>query len=68
MMQRYLVSLMMLLLPGISLASTAATERLDLTDHWVGIFGLAVFVVAYLLVMAEEFTHLSKSKPVIIAA
>ena len=66
-MQRYLVSLL-LLLPGVSLASTAATEQLDLTGHWVGVFGLAVFVVAYLLVMAEEFTHLRKSKPVIIAA
>ena len=65
-MQRCLVSL--LLLPGVSLASTAATEQLDLTGHWVGVFGLAVFVVAYLLVMAEEFTHLRKSKPVIIAA
>ena len=67
MMQRYLVSLL-LLVPGVSLASTAATEQLDLTGHWVGVFGLAVFVVAYLLVMAEEFTHLRKSKPVIIAA
>jgi NhaD family Na+/H+ antiporter len=67
MMQRCLVSLL-LLLPGVSLASTAATEQLDLTGHWVGVFGLAVFVVAYLLVMAEEFTHLRKSKPVIIAA
>lgn len=66
-MQRCLVSLL-LLLPGVSLASTAATEQLDLTGHWVGVFGLAVFVVAYLLVMAEEFTHLRKSKPVIIAA
>ena len=68
MMKRYFVSLLMLLLPGVSLASTAATERLDLTGHWVGIFGLVVFVVAYMLVMAEEFTHLRKSKPVIIAA
>jgi NhaD family Na+/H+ antiporter len=66
-MQRCLVSLL-LLLPGVSLGSTAATEQLDLTGHWVGVFGLAVFVVAYLLVMAEEFTHLRKSKPVIIAA
>ncbi len=67
MRQRCLVSLLMLL-PGVSLASTAATGRLDLTGHWAGVFGLAVFVLAYLLVMAEEFTHLRKSKPVIIAA
>ena len=67
MRQRCLVGLLMLL-PGVSLASAAPIEQLDLTGHWVGVFGLAVFVLAYLLVMAEEFTHLRKSKPVIIAA
>ncbi len=41
---------------------------LDLTASTVGIFSLIVFILAYLLVMAEEFTHLRKSKPVIIAA
>ncbi len=66
-MQRFLISLL-LLLPGMALASTATAERLDLTGHWAGVFGLVVFVVAYILVMAEEFTLLRKSKPVIIAA
>jgi NhaD family Na+/H+ antiporter len=57
------------LLPDVGLASEgAATEPLDLTGHRVGIFALVVFALAYLLVMAEEFTHLRKSKPVIIAA
>jgi NhaD family Na+/H+ antiporter len=41
---------------------------LDLTASTVGITSLLVFIFAYLLVMAEEFTHLRKSKPVIIAA
>jgi NhaD family Na+/H+ antiporter len=41
---------------------------LDLTASTVGIISLLVFIFAYLLVMAEEFTHLRKSKPVIIAA
>ena len=53
-------------LPGPSLAAGAGP--LDLTSHWAGYLGIAVFVVAYLLVMAEEFTHLRKSKPVILAA
>jgi NhaD family Na+/H+ antiporter len=44
------------------------TELMDLTRHWVGYTGIAVFIAAYLLVMAEEFTHLRKSKPVILAA
>jgi len=41
---------------------------LDLTSHWVGIVALLIFVLAYLLVIVEEFTHLRKSKPVILGA
>ncbi len=58
--------LLLLLLPMAALAADA--EPLDLTRHWVGFTAIAIFVVAYLLVMAEEFTHLRKSKPVILAA
>ena len=43
-------------------------ERIDLTSHWIGYTSLAIFVIAYLLVMGEEFTHLRKSKPVMLAA
>jgi len=56
------------ILPGLAAASTASGKHLDLTGHWVGTFTIVVFIIAYLLVMAEEFTHLRKSKPVIIAA
>ncbi|TDJ48090.1 MAG: sodium:proton antiporter [Gemmatimonadetes bacterium] len=41
---------------------------MDLTDHWVGITAVAVFALAYSLVIAEEFTHLRKSVPVIFGA
>jgi NhaD family Na+/H+ antiporter len=41
---------------------------LDLTGHWVGNVALLIFALAYLLVIVEEFTHLRKSKPVILAA
>lgn len=41
---------------------------LDLSRHPVGLLSLAIFAVAYLAVMAEEFTHLRKSKPVLLAA
>jgi len=41
---------------------------LDLTGHWVGAAALLIFVLAYFLVIVEEFTHLRKSKPVILAA
>jgi NhaD family Na+/H+ antiporter len=57
-----------LILPAMSLASDTNTTRLDLTHSWVGYASIALFVIAYLLVMAEEFTHLRKSKPVILAA
>ena len=51
-----------------ALASTGATETLDLTHTTVGILSIIIFVVAYLFVMGEEFIHLRKSKPVLIAA
>ena len=60
-----LTSLLVLFLPSLA---WAAEHPLDLTTHWAGYISLLVFLVAYLLVMAEEFTHLRKSKPVIIAA
>jgi len=41
---------------------------MDLTGDWSGIVAIAAFVIAYGLVIAEEFTHLRKSKPVILAA
>ncbi len=41
---------------------------IDLTTSYVGIISLIVFVLAYAVVMAEEFSHLRKSKPVIISA
>ncbi|MCG6861282.1 MAG: sodium:proton antiporter NhaD [Chromatiaceae bacterium] len=54
--------------PGALWASTGGGENLDLTSHTVGIVALVIFVVAYGFVMAEEFTHLRKSKPVLLAA
>jgi NhaD family Na+/H+ antiporter len=57
----------LLLIPEITLAAEGA-ERLDLTGHWIGFLAIGIFILAYALVMAEEFTHLRKSKPVILAA
>ncbi len=42
--------------------------NLHATAASLGIVALIIFVLAYLLVMTEEFTHLRKSKPVILAA
>ncbi len=41
---------------------------MDLTTHWVGIVAILVFVLSYSFVIAEEFTHLRKSVPVILGA
>ena len=41
---------------------------MDLTSHWSGIAALGVFIVAYAVVISEEFTHLRKAKPVMLAA
>jgi len=62
-----LSALAAVLLPGVSLANQAELT-LNLTDHWVGLVALLIFVLAYALVIAEEFTKLKKSKPVILAA
>ncbi len=53
---------------GTSTAATIVTEQLNLTLSTVGFTALFIFILAYLLVMAEEFIHLRKSKPVIFAA
>ena len=42
--------------------------ELDLTGHWTGLLSLAIFVIAYILVVFEEATEMRKSKPVMVAA
>jgi len=53
-------------LPGLAAANDG--QALDLTGHWIGYLALGLFVFAYALVMGEEYIHLRKSKPVILAA
>ncbi len=66
-MSKFLPFLFAILLPNAGFAAEGA-NRLDLTNHWVGISALVLFFVAYLVVMAEEFIHLRKSKPVVLTA
>lgn len=59
------------LLAGLSanpLPALAAEGGLALTTHWAGYAAIAIFVLAYLFVVLEEFTHLRKSQPVMLAA
>ncbi|MFW7344309.1 hypothetical protein V0R37_22565, partial [Pollutimonas sp. H1-120] len=49
-------------------AAFAVTGEIDLTSSAIGFFAVAIFVLAYALVMAEEKIHMRKSKPVLVAA
>ncbi|MFT5032077.1 MAG: lipid-A-disaccharide synthase-like uncharacterized protein [Bacteroidia bacterium] len=51
-----------------AIALSDAANTLDLTWHWVGYAAIAIFVLAYVLVILEEKIHLRKSKPVLLAA
>jgi len=68
----YLLAILgLILLPGIAFASgggDASLPPIDHTKHWLGYTCLVIFVVAYALVMSEEFIHLRKSKPALLAA
>jgi len=63
-----LIAFMVILLPASSRAAGLDTEWIDLTQQRTGHIALTLFILAYLLVMSEEFTHMRKSKPVILAA
>ena len=57
---------LLLALPGI--ASAEELDVLGLTGTHRGLYCVLIFIVSYAFVMTEEFTHLRKSKPVILAA
>ena len=68
---RYIFGLMGLLFANGVLASAGASDgpnNMGLTGNPLGLLAIAIFVVAYAFVMIEEFIHLPKSKPVILAA
>ena len=59
----------LILLPMMGLASSGGdSQNLGLITAPLSLLALAIFVIAYALVMAEEFIHLKKSKPVVLAA
>jgi Na+/H+ antiporter NhaD/arsenite permease-like protein len=56
--------------PSVALAFAGGESGVsrDLTTTWLGLLSMLVFAIAYALVISEEFLHLRKSKPVIVAA
>jgi Na+/H+ antiporter NhaD/arsenite permease-like protein len=69
-MARFLLLAFALLLPQWGFAEEAAPAllHLDLTHHFVGYFGLAVTVLAYILAMSEDVIELRKSKPMVMGS
>ncbi|MCK4710371.1 MAG: sodium:proton antiporter NhaD [Gammaproteobacteria bacterium] len=65
--RNYLLFFLLFLIPGFSYASGEANLK-DLTNTTSALIALIIFISAYCLVIAEEFLHLRKSKPVIVAA
>ncbi len=56
------------LIPGLAQASINSGQQIDLTNHIVGYFAIALFIFALFMVVIEEHIHLRKSKPVMLAA
>ncbi len=68
-MLRSLMSVLLALSPSLAIAAEVPPGTgLNLTLHWVGFTCVALFIVAYALVVMEEWIHLRKSIPVLIAA
>lgn len=64
-----ILGLLGILLPLVSYASqNDEALNLHIPGAPLAILALATFLIAYLFVMTEEFTHLRKSKPVVISA
>lgn len=65
-MRTFLLLLFLFLLP--EWASAEEIGVLGLTGTHRGLYCVMIFIIAYAFVMTEEFSHLRKSKPVILAA
>lgn len=64
---RLFVMSIVFFVPGLVFAAETVQLQ-DFTRHWAGILCLAIFFLAYSLVILEEHIHMRKSKPVIFAA
>lgn len=64
----FFTTVLFLLFSSSTLAAEVAGVRVDLTSSAIGYICLVIFVLAYILVIGEEYLHLRKSKPVLLAA
>ncbi len=63
-----IMMLLVTLCPNIAFAAGVIDQTINLTNHWLGYTIIAIFSLAYILVILEEQLHLRKSKPVLLAA
>lgn len=63
-----ILMLLVTLCPNIAFAAGVIDQTINLTSHWLGYTIIAIFSLAYILVILEEQLHLRKSKPVLLAA
>ncbi len=49
-------------------SEAVGNANLNVGYHWAGILCIALFLLSYAAVLAEEYTHMRKSKPVILGA
>ncbi len=68
MSKKLLATLLTLLLPISSFANEVISTHLNATSSTLAIIAVVIFCFAYILVVTEDFTHLNKSKPVVLAA
>lgn len=64
----FIIISLMSLFPTLAFASGHDALNLHTTGSLGAIVALVLFVIAYIFVMLEEFTHLRKSKPVVLVA
>jgi len=67
-MKIVLFQIALLLMTALPAFAAGGGDIVDMSSSGMGIFALLLFVVAYALVIFEEQLHLSKSKPVMVAA
>ncbi len=48
--------------------SSEAITSINIGFHWAGILAIIIFVLSYAAVLSEEYTHMRKSKPVMLGA
>lgn len=66
MIRIFLLLASLFLIPDLAFAEEG--QSLGLTGTQRGLYCVVIFLISYAFVMTEEFTHLRKSKPVILAA